>query len=88
VNENNNKNSSQPLSAANYSYQETYTIIEGKLRSEDNPVGDIIKYIPSGKTVRVIGRKGEYFKVYYDGNTGYLNKMYLKMTNSISSMKK
>jgi hypothetical protein len=88
LNENNNKNSSQPLSLANNSYQETYTIFEGKLRSEDNPVSDIIKYIPSGKTVRVIGRKGEYFKVYYDGNTGYLNKMYLKMTNTISSMKK
>jgi hypothetical protein len=88
LSENNNKNSSQPISSANNSYDETYTIIEGKLRSEDNPLGDIIKYIPSGKTVRVIGRKGEYFKVYYDGYTGYLNEMYLKMTNSISSMKK
>ena len=75
-------------SSDNIANNETYTIIEGKLRSEDNPLGDIIKYIPSGKTVRVIGRKGEYFKVYYDGYTGYLNEMYLKMTNSISSMKK
>lgn len=75
-------------SSDNIANNETYTIIEGKLRSEDSPLGDIIQYIPSGKTVRVIGRKGEYFKVYYDGYTGYLNEMYLKMTNSISSMKK
>lgn len=73
-----NNNSTQSISEANSSYIETYTIMEGKLRSEPNALGDIIKYIPSGKTVRVIGRKGDYFKVYYDGYTGYLNEMYLK----------
>ena len=66
----------------------TTTRIEGKLRSSDFPGSNIIKYIPKGATVRVIENKGNYWKVFYDGKTGYLNEMYLNITNNMSLMKK
>ena len=86
LSENNSKNSSQPVKSVKQSNDETYTVNEGKLRSEPYVMADVIKYIPSGKTVRVIGKKGDYYKVFYDGDTGYINEMYLKKTYNMSRL--
>ena len=60
----------------------------GKLRSKASILSSILKYIPADATVRVIGYKEDYWKVFYEGETGYLNEMYLKVTYNMSTMKK
>lgn len=86
---NRNTNSSKFKSSVSSSNLEITTMkMEGKLRSADNPVSDVIKFIPSGATVKVIENKGEYWKVFYDGKTGYINEMYLNVTYNMSLLKK
>lgn len=68
-------------------YEITTMKIEGKLRSSDSPISDFIKTIPANATIRVIGYKNGYWKVFYDGDTGYLNEMYLNVTYNMSLKK-
>jgi uncharacterized protein YgiM (DUF1202 family) len=62
--------------------------MNGKLRSGDSPISDVIAYISTGATVSVIENKGEYWKVFYEGKTGYLNEMYLNVSYNMTLMKK
>jgi clan AA aspartic protease (TIGR02281 family) len=84
-----NTNSSKSTSSVISSNYEITTLkMEGKLRNSDNAASDVIKYIPTGASVKVIENKGEYWKVFYDGKTGYLNEMYLNVTYNMSLLKK
>lgn len=62
--------------------------IAGKLRNGDSPNSTIVKRIPANASIRVIGNKDDYWEVFYDGKTGYLNEMYLNITYKMSLMKK
>jgi clan AA aspartic protease (TIGR02281 family) len=75
----------------NYNENRPYTTtlkMNGKLRSGDSPISDVIAYISTGATVSVIENKGEYWKVFYEGKTGYLNEMYLNVSYNMTLMKK
>lgn len=72
---------------SNYSYTTTMKMA-GKLRSSDSPMSTVLKHIPANTTVRVIGNKDDYWKVFYDGKTGYLNEIYLNVTYNMSTMQK
>ena len=72
----------------NISSEITTMKMTGKLRINDSPVSQVIKLIPSNATVRVLENKGDYWKIFYDGKTGYLNEMYLKITYEMSLMEK
>ncbi|HTO14144.1 MAG TPA: SH3 domain-containing protein [Edaphocola sp.] len=82
------KGNVQSTNIGSNNYEITTMKIAGKLRSSDSPVSSIIKYIPANATVKVIENKDGYWKVFYDGKTGYLNEMYLNITYNMSLMKK
>ena len=52
---------------------------DGKLRVSDSPLSNVIKIIPKGISVKVIENKDSYWKVIYNGKTGYLNEMYFNI---------
>ncbi|MDN5292054.1 MAG: serine protease Do [Anaerophaga sp.] len=56
----------------------------GKFRESDSPLSDVITVIPAGTTVKVISSSGSYYKVEYNGRTGYLSELYFE-SSSISS---
>jgi clan AA aspartic protease (TIGR02281 family) len=82
------KNTVSKSTLNNINYEITTLKMKGKLRSDGSPMSSIIKKIPSNATVRVLGNKGNYWKVFYDGEAGYLNEMYLNVTYNMSLMKK
>ena len=61
--------------------------MEGKLRRSDSPISSVIDIISIGKSVKLIEKKGDYWKVFYNGNSGYLNEMYLNVTYSMNNFK-
>lgn len=83
-------NSNNTYKNYNNDYDKTVTTtlkMDGKLRISDSPLSNVIKSIPKGATVRVIENKGDYWKIFYDGKTGYLNEMYLNITYNMSLMR-
>lgn len=50
----------------------------GGLRLRETPNGTIILVIPNGATVEKIGADGNWYKVNYNGKTGYCHSDYLK----------
>ena len=85
-----NKRAVEPTSNSNNRYNAITTTLktEGKLRSSDTPHSSIIKYIPEGAVVEVLENKGSYWKIIYDGKTGYLNELYLNINNTMKLMRK
>lgn len=82
------KGSGRDLSTSSYKdYEITTMKMEGKLRVNDSPMSTVIKSIPKNAKLRVIGRKNDYWKVFYDGKTGYLNEIYLNVTFDMTLMK-
>jgi hypothetical protein len=55
--------------------------IEGKFKNKPSPLGDIICYIPVGKTVKIISKKENYYKVKYNRQVGYLSDLYFQKTS-------
>jgi len=87
---NRTNNANNSYSNYNSDYDRTLTTtmkMDGKLRDSDSPLSNVIKSIPKGATVRVIENKGDYWKIFYDGKTGYLNEMYLNITYNMSLMR-
>ena len=83
-----NKRAVESTSTNNNRYNAITTTLkmQGKLRSSDSPYSNIIKYIPKGAKVEVLENKGDYWKIYYDGKTGYLNELYLNITENTSTL--
>ena len=52
-----------------------------RLRKENNTDSDIITNIYEDDEVEIIGEAGEWYKVKYEGNTGYVKKEYLTVSN-------
>lgn len=52
-----------------------------RLRKENNTDSDIITNIYEDDTVEIIGEAGEWYQVKYSGNTGYVKKEYLTISN-------
>lgn len=52
-----------------------------RLRKENNTDSDIITNIYEDETVEIVGEAGEWYQVKYDGNTGYVKKEYLTVSN-------
>jgi hypothetical protein len=67
--------------------QRTTMKMDGKLRSSDSPIASVIDFISVGESVRIIEKKGSYWKVFYNGKSGYLNEMYLNVTYPMSTFK-
>lgn len=81
---------SKNLDLDNYKFKITTTTTlksEGKLKDEDFPSGKILKDVPKDSKVTVIGIKGDYWIVFYDGKTGFLHDMYLNMNENMESMR-
>lgn len=53
-----------------------------RLRKENNTDSDIITNIYENDEVEIIGEAGEWYQVKYNGNTGYVKKEYLTVSNS------
>lgn len=52
-----------------------------RIRKENNTDSDIITNIYEDDEVEIIGEAGEWYQVKYDGNTGYVKKEYLTVSN-------
>lgn len=52
-----------------------------RIRKENNTNSDIITNIYEDDIVEIIGEAGEWYQVKYDGNTGYVKKEYLTVTD-------
>ena len=57
---------------------------EGKLRESDSPLSDVISIIPAGAKVKVLSSSGGYYKIEYNGKTGYISELYFQ-SSGISS---
>ncbi|SUY45835.1 NlpC/P60 family protein [Clostridium putrefaciens] len=58
-----------------------------RLRSKPSTSDDsqVIAYILPGKTCNIIGTSGQWYKIIYDGKTGYVGKDYVKMAYDSNS---
>ncbi|MGG0658031.1 3D domain-containing protein [Rummeliibacillus pycnus] len=73
ANENSNKEITQVSKARQY-----HTTGTLNMRKGPGTKYKIVKVIPKGKNVTYKGRKGSWYKVSYNGKTGYVSKAYLK----------
>lgn len=65
---------------------ETYkTTVNLNLRTSASTSGSILTTIPSGETVTYRGTYGSWFKVSYNGMTGYVSSQYLTPTSTTST---
>lgn len=51
---------------------------EAKFKDKPEVLGNIIGYIPKSTMVEVVGKEGEYWKVFYRGKLGYSHDMYFE----------
>ncbi|MBQ8654797.1 MAG: peptidoglycan-binding protein [Clostridia bacterium] len=65
--------------AASYPFTTTVTAKVNMRRSASSAAA-LVDRIPEGDTVTVVGAKGNYYKVKYDGRTGYVMKTYVRDT--------
>lgn len=61
--------------------------MEGKFRDKPTPLSTVVKNIPAGASIKVLGYDDGYYKVYYNYQMGYLNEMYLVETQEMLIMK-
>lgn len=59
--------------AASYPFTTTTTVKVNMRRSASSSAA-LVDRIPEGDTITVVGAKGNYYKVQYDGKTGYVMK--------------
>ncbi|MFL0505308.1 SH3 domain-containing protein, partial [Ureibacillus sp. 179-F W5.1 NHS] len=66
----------------------TYTTTANlNLRSTNSTKGKILLTIPKGKAVNYISKSGTWYKVSYNGKTGWVSSEYIKITNSVATTK-
>ncbi|WP_225230331.1 SH3 domain-containing protein [Ureibacillus galli] len=64
----------------------TYTTTANlNLRSTNSTKGKILLTIPKGKTVNYISKSGTWYKVSYNGKTGWVSSDYIKTTNAVAT---
>lgn len=56
------------------------TKIEAKLKMGPDALSDVIGYIPSNTLVELLGKYGNYWKIFYSGKIGYSHDMYFEET--------
>lgn len=71
-------------SAESYPFTTTTTAKVNMRRSASSSAA-LVDRIPQGETITVTGSKGNYYKVKYDGKTGYVMKEYVKAVLEIES---
>lgn len=59
-----------------------------QLRIGADVITDIIVEVPVYNTIKIIGFKNSYWKVYYDGYIGYINEMFVNENNNMKRFKK
>ena len=64
-----------------------YTKLRAKVKNKPDVLGSIRGYIPVGESIQVIGKNGEYWKVFYNGDIGYVHDLYIKETKITSIIK-
>ncbi|RND01810.1 SH3 domain-containing protein, partial [Lysinibacillus halotolerans] len=63
----------------------TYTTTANlNLRSTNSTKGSILLTIPKGKSVNYISKSGDWYKVTYNGKTGWVSSEYIKVTTTNS----
>ncbi len=73
------------LTSSTNQTEETKTLkSEGKLREADNSLSNVISRIPAGTQVKVLSSSGGYYKIEYNGKTGYISELYFQ-SSGISS---
>ncbi|WP_179349774.1 SH3 domain-containing protein [Winogradskyella pacifica] len=60
------------------------TVMVAKLRTEPNPLAEIVARIPANAKIQIIKKEDGYFKVKYGSWTGYLNEMYISSSEKTS----
>ena len=66
--------------AATYPY-ETISMDDVNLRSRANTSSVVLKRIKAGDTVTILGVSGDFYRVSFDGSTGYAMKRYIDGTD-------
>ena len=69
-----------PALAAKYPY-DTISMDDVNMRSRANTTSTILKKIQKGDTVTILGVTGSFYRVEYDGKTGYAMKKYIDGTD-------
>ena len=69
-----------PALAAKYPY-ETVSMDDVNMRSRANTTSTILKKIQKGDTVTILGVTGSFYRVEFDGKTGYAMKKYIDGTD-------
>jgi hypothetical protein len=64
-----------------------YTKFRAKIKNKPDVLGSIRGYIPVGESIQAIGKNGEYWKVFYNGDIGYVHDLYIKETKITSIIK-
>jgi len=60
----------------------TVNVSATRLRKENNTDSDIITNIYEDDKVEILGEAGDWYKVKYDGNTGYVKKQYITVSKT------
>lgn len=69
-----------PALAAKYPY-DTVSMDDVNMRSRANTTSTILKKISQGDTVTILGATGSFYRVKFDGKTGYAMKKYIDGTD-------
>ena len=69
-----------PALAAKYPY-DTISMDDVNMRSRANTTSTILKKIQKGDTVTILGVTGSFYRVEFDGKTGYAMKKYIDGTD-------
>jgi hypothetical protein len=64
-----------------------YAKIKAKVKDKPDVFGSIRGYVSVGESIQAIGKNGEYWKVFYNGDIGYVHDLYIKETRITSIIK-
>ena len=53
-----------------------------RVRSEASTDSTVLGYLIDGETVKIIGEKGNWYKIIFNGGTGYVSKDYIRIVDS------
>ena len=70
-----------PALAASYPY-EKISMDDVNLRSRANTTSTVLKKIQAGDTVTILGATGDFYRVEFDGKTGYAMKVFINGTDN------
>ena len=75
-----------PAKAAATTKKTTYTTTANlNLRATNSSKGKVLLTIPKGKTVTYISKSGSWYKVTYNGKTGWVSSNYVKASTNVTS---